>query len=218
MGEFSSRARHVDAEKIRLIDEYVAAHGSQPSNTTILKLRAQAALSTRPDKQVRPLAALTEEWRTRATTISTSALELTSSSTRCSPREVELRDGSRTTRRPGRSYGGAIDLPAAYVAEQVDLGYAVTAYRAPGVTTDTAHVLVEPTATRENFYVSMTRGCAANRAYVILDRADDPNASSWSILAGVLQHIGSELSAHEAITAEHDRWASLVCISSLTGE
>ncbi len=158
-------------------------------------------------------------------------------------------DGSLTIRRPGRSYGGAIVLPAAYVAEHVDLGYAVTAHRAQGVTTDTAHVLVEPTATRENFYVSMTRGRAANHAYVILDRADDhqqphpgddPNASSRSVLTGVLQHVGAELSAHETITAEqnqwgsiaqlaaeyetiaaaaqHDRWASLVRGSGLTVE
>jgi hypothetical protein len=158
-------------------------------------------------------------------------------------------DGSLTIRRPCRSYGGAIVLPAAYVAEHVDLGYAVTAHRAQGVTTDTAHVLVEPTATRENFYVSMTRGRAANHAYVILDRADDhqqphpgddPNASSRSVLTGVLQHVGAELSAHETITAEqeqwgsiaqlaaeyetiaaaaqHDRWASLVRSSGLTAE
>jgi len=158
-------------------------------------------------------------------------------------------DGSVAIRRSGRSYGGAIVLPAAYVAEHVDLGYAVTAHRAQGITTDTAHVLVEPTATRENFYVSMTRGRAANHAYVTLDRADDhqqphpgddPNASSRSILAGVLQHVGAELSAHETITAEqeqwgsiaqlaaeyetiaaaaqHDRWASLVRTSGLTAE
>ena len=130
-----------------------------------------------------------------------------------------------------------------------NLGYAVTAHRAQGVTTDTAHVLVEPTATRENFYVSMTRGRAANHAYVILDRADDhqqphpgddPNASSRSVLIGVLQHVGAELSAHETIIAEqeqwgsvaqfaaeyetiaaaaqHDRWASLVRASGLTAE
>jgi hypothetical protein len=84
---------------------------------------------------------------------------------------------------------------------------------------------------------------------VILDRADDhqqphpgddPNASSRSVLTGVLQHVGAELSAHETITAEqeqwgsiaqlaaeyetiaaaaqHDRWASLVRASGLTDE
>lgn len=53
------------------------------------------------------------------------------------------------------------------------LGYAVTTHRAQGVTVDTSHVLVEPTTTRENFYVAMTRGKDANRAYVVLDRADE---------------------------------------------
>ena len=132
-------------------------------------------------------------------------------------------DGSLTIRRPGRSYGGAIVLPAAYIAEHVDLGYAVTAHRAQGVTTDTAHVLVEPTATRENFYVSMTRGRAANHAYVILDRTDDhqqphpgddPNVSSRSVLAGVLQHVGAELSAHETITAEQEQWGSIAQLAA----
>jgi ATP-dependent exoDNAse (exonuclease V) alpha subunit len=63
-----------------------------------------------------------------------------------------------TIGRKRRRFGGSIVLPASYVAEHVDLGYAVTAYRAQGVTTDTAHVLVEPTSTRETFYVAMTRG------------------------------------------------------------
>lgn len=130
-----------------------------------------------------------------------------------------------------------------------NLGYAVTAHRAQGVTVDTAHVLVEPTTTRENFYVAMTRGKHANHAYVILDRADDhshphpgdnADATGRSVLFGVFQHVGAELSAHETITAEqeqwgsiaqlaaeyetiaaaaqHDRWATLVRSSGLTSE
>ena len=100
------------------------------------------------------------------------------------------------------------------MAEHVDLGYAVTAYRAQGITTDTAHVLVEPTSTRETFYVAMTRGRHSNHAYVTLDRADDhaqphpgddPHATARSVLYGVLQHSGAELSAHETIVAEQDR-------------
>ena len=67
--EFSTRARHIDAEKDRLIAEYVARHGRQPSTATIIKLRAQATLSTRPEKQVRSLADLTADWRTRATEV-----------------------------------------------------------------------------------------------------------------------------------------------------
>ncbi|WP_243729165.1 AAA family ATPase [Nesterenkonia sphaerica] len=158
-------------------------------------------------------------------------------------------DGSVSVRKHGRRFGGAIVLPASYVAEHLDLGYAVTAHRAQGLTTDTSHVLVEPTTTRENFYVAMTRGREANRAYVVLDQPDEhaephpgvnPDATARTVLYGVLQHSGAELSAHETITAEqetwgsiaqlaaeyetiaaaaqHDRWATLIRHSGLTDE
>src|SRR5690606_30199390 len=132
-------------------------------------------------------------------------------------------DGSVTIRRAGRRFGGSIVLPAAYVTDHVDLGYAVTAHRAQGVTVDTAHVLVEPTTTRENFYVAMTRGKQANRAYVILDRPDEhaephpgenPEATGRSVLFGVLQHVGAELSAHETITAEQEQWGSIAQLAA----
>lgn len=106
----------------------------------------------------------------------------------------------------------------------LDLGYAVTAHRAQGVTTDTAHTLIEPTSTRENVYVAMTRGREANRAYVILDRpdhdhvephpADNSDATARSVLYGVLQHTGAELSAHETITAEQDQWGSIAQLAA----
>ncbi|WP_101569954.1 MobF family relaxase [Brevibacterium sp. 239c] len=132
-------------------------------------------------------------------------------------------DGSVTTRRSGRRFGGSIVLPTGYVADHVDLGYAVTAHRAQGVTVDTARVLVEPTTTREDFYVAMTRGKHSNRAYVILDRADEhahphpgdnPEATGRSVLFGVLQHVGAERSAHETITAEHEHWGSIAQLAA----
>lgn len=104
-----------------------------------------------------------------------------------------------------------------------NLGYAVTAHRAQGLTTDTAHVLVDPATTRENFYVAMTRGKHANRAYVILDRPDEhthphpgdtPDATGRSVLYGVLQHVGAELSAHETITAEQEQWGSIAQLAA----
>src|SRR5690625_2102971 len=67
VSEFSTRSRHIEVEKNRLIDAYIEKHGRQPSTVTILKLRAQATLATRPEKQVRSLAELTSDWRTRAT-------------------------------------------------------------------------------------------------------------------------------------------------------
>ncbi|MCJ1703464.1 MobF family relaxase [Rathayibacter sp. VKM Ac-2926] len=64
--EFSTRARHIDAETDRLIARYVTEHGRRPSPATIMKLRAQATLSTRPEKEVHSLADLTASWRRRA--------------------------------------------------------------------------------------------------------------------------------------------------------
>lgn len=164
---------------------------------------------------------------------------------------TEVRDdGSLTLRRAGRRWGASVLLPADYVAEHLDLGYAVTSYRAQGITVDTSHVLVDASMTRENLYVALTRGRNANLAYVAIDKPDDSRdgphpgddieATARSVLFGVLQHVGAELSAHETITAEqdiwgsiaqlaaeyetiaaaaqHDRWASLVKASGLTEE
>lgn len=133
-------------------------------------------------------------------------------------------DGSLTVRRASARRGGAIVLPAGYVAEHVDLGYAVTAHRAQGITTDTTHVLADASTTRENLYVAMTRGREANLVYVATDRpdgthdgphpADNPDATARTVLYGVLQHVGAELSAHEAITAEHETWGSVAQLAA----
>lgn len=128
-------------------------------------------------------------------------------------------DGSVTLRRAGRRWGGSVVLPADYAAEHLDLGYAVTSYRAQGITVETSHVLVDPSMTRENLYVALTRGRDANRAYVAIDKPDDSHqgphpgdntdATARSVLFGVLQHVGAELSAHETITAEQEAWANI---------
>lgn len=59
----------IEAAKNRLITEYAATHGRQPTAATIARLRQQATLQTRPEKDVRSLAELTADWRDRATTI-----------------------------------------------------------------------------------------------------------------------------------------------------
>lgn len=125
------------------------------------------------------------------------------------------RDGGLDVRPEGRRWGSVV-LPAAYVAEHVDLGYAVTAHRAQGMTVDTAHVVVSPSSTRENFYVSMTRGRHTNTAYVALDKPDplhatptDPVVNARSVLLGALAHAGVEQPAHQVAKDEHDRWVSI---------
>lgn len=45
------------------IDEYVAEHGRMPSKVTIARLRQQATLETRPEKELHSLADLTADWR-----------------------------------------------------------------------------------------------------------------------------------------------------------
>ena len=101
-------------------------------------------------------------------------------------------------------------LPAEYVAEHVDLGYAVTAHRAQGITVDTSHVVVTPSTTRENLYVSMSRGRESNIAYVALDQPDDSHSTpepddvtARTVLFGVLQHSGASMSAHQTMEAEY---------------
>ena len=120
------------------------------------------------------------------------------------------RDGAVVVKRLGAG-GGRTVLPAEYVAEHLDLGYAVTAHRAQGVTVDTAHVVVTSSTTRENLYVSMTRGRDSNIAYVALDQPDDSHSTpeaddvtARTVLYGVLQHSGADLSATQTIEAEYE--------------
>lgn len=134
------------------------------------------------------------------------------------------RNGAIEVRRPEHLWGSTAVLPAAYVRQHVELGYAVTSYRAQGITTDTAHVIAAPGMTRENFYVAMTRGRESNTAYVAIDDpdaahagprpGDDGEPTARSILFGVLQNVGAELSAHETVTAEQDAWGSIAQLAA----
>lgn len=132
-----------------------------------------------------------------------------------------LGDGSIVVRRLGHRLGATVVLPAGYVADHVDLGYAITAHRAQGVTVDTAHVVASGSTTRENFYVSMTRGRDSNTAYVALDKPDDSHAapqpddvSARTVLFGILQHSGAELSAQQMIEAEQEQWSSIAQVGA----
>jgi conjugative relaxase-like TrwC/TraI family protein len=117
-------------------------------------------------------------------------------------------DGSMTVRRErGR---GEVVLPAAYVREHVELGYASTAHRAQGRTVDTAHAMVSSTTTREVLYVAATRGREFNRLYV--DTYYDPDHDTShgpllprraeDVLAVVLGNVGADISAHATLAHE----------------
>lgn len=73
--------------------------------------------------------------------------------------------GNVTARRHGSS--DSVTLPGAYVAEHVQLGYAVTEPGNQGDTHDIALALVTPTTTHRGLYVAMTRGRHENTALVV---------------------------------------------------
>ncbi|WP_286929901.1 MULTISPECIES: MobF family relaxase [Aeromicrobium] len=137
-------------------------------------------------------------------------------------RVTDLRmDGSMVVRRLDRKHSGAVVLPAAYAAEHVDLGYAITAHRAQGVTVDTAHVVVSDSTRRESLYVAMTRGRDHNHAYVVTVAADDNHGApdgdevtARSVLIGVLANRGAELSAHQTLTEEQEDWGSIAQLAA----
>ncbi len=63
---------------------------------------------------------------------------------------------------------GLVRLPAGYVAEHVELGYATTTARSQGITVDESHTIATPGMGREDLYVAMTRGRHTNYTYVAL--------------------------------------------------
>jgi hypothetical protein len=93
----------------------------------------------------------------------------------------------------GRDATASIRIPAEYVAEHVELGYAITAHRAQSATVDTAHVVTGPGMTREHLYVAMTRGRAANHAYVPLDHHPDIDEAHHTDATDLLPVTGREV-------------------------
>ncbi|HJQ94788.1 MAG TPA: MobF family relaxase [Acidimicrobiia bacterium] len=64
---------------------------------------------------------------------------------------------------------GSIRLPAEYVTEDVELGYAQTSHASQGRTVDVALILVDSPTDSRGVYTPMTRGQQANHAYVVTD-------------------------------------------------
>lgn len=120
-------------------------------------------------------------------------------------------DGSLQVSRTGG--GRAAVLPADYVREHVELGYASTAHRSQGRTVDTAHAYVAATTLREPLYVMASRGRESNRLYV--DVAHEPDSSTarteaeqleaLEVLQKAISTSGADLAANEVRRQEAAR-------------
>ena len=119
-------------------------------------------------------------------------------------------------------------LPAAYVAEHVQLGYATTVHAAQGITVDTAHTVVTGDQTRQVLYVALSRGRTANHLYLADTCDGDPHdltrpetldpPTAIDVLTRILARDGTQSSATttrrdldapvgllaEAVTRYHD--------------
>jgi hypothetical protein len=123
-----------------------------------------------------------------------------------------LRDGSLSVRHA--TSGLPVTLPAAYVAEHVDLGYASTVHTAQGITADAMHGIVTGEESRQLLYTMLTRGRSENHAHVVLASPTDPHQvalpglgdqlTATEMLERVLARDGAAVSATTtAISAAH---------------
>lgn len=104
-------------------------------------------------------------------------------------------DGAFTVARVGAARH-RVRLPAAYVAEHVQLGYAATVHSAQGMTVDTSHTVLAGAETRQMLYVALTRGRMENHVYLTTPTETEPDA---------LSHADAPSTALEARCAILDR-------------
>ncbi len=101
--------------------------------------------------------------------------------------------------------GLRVTLPATYVAEHTELGYASTVHTAQGVSVDTMHGLATGGETRQQLYTMMSRGRYANHVYLVTANDGDPHnlirpetirpQTATDMLEDILARDGSPVSA-----------------------
>lgn len=106
-------------------------------------------------------------------------------------------DGSLTaTRLAGPGHPRNRVLPAAYVSQHVQLGYAATVHAAQGTTADTTHTVLSGSETRQTLYVALSRGRCQNHLY--LADATDPEPQN-------LPHVDAAPASAEVLTSIRNR-------------
>ncbi len=100
-----------------------------------------------------------------------------------------------------------VTLPADYVAEHVQLGYATTVHGAQGQTVDTSHTVLIGTESRQPLYVALTRGRRENHLYLdVIVAGEDAvttieaqrPSTAVEVLARVIERDDSAVSATTA--------------------
>ena len=122
------------------------------------------------------------------------------------------RGGDLTVRH--RRNGRTVRLPASYVQESVELGYATTVHTAQGVTADTMHGLVTGEESRQQLYTMLTRGRIANHLYLQVVGDGDPHSlirpetvhpsTATELLEQILARDGAPRSATTLQRDQHD--------------
>jgi conjugative relaxase-like TrwC/TraI family protein len=73
--------------------------------------------------------------------------------------------------------GRRVTMPADYVSRHIALGYASTIHAAQGSTAEASHTVLTGTETRQQLYVALTRGRAANHLHLALPGAGSEHAA-----------------------------------------
>jgi conjugative relaxase-like TrwC/TraI family protein len=125
-------------------------------------------------------------------------------------------------------------LPAAYVGEHVQLGYASTAHAAQGLTVDAAHLVTDGSLDAAALYVGMSRGRLRNTAHVglnttaVLDtrptattenggeirlEGDNPKPTARVVLEGSLDRSGNNRAATVEAELDAERLSNLTLLA-----
>ncbi|WP_116451904.1 MobF family relaxase [Blastococcus litoris] len=101
--------------------------------------------------------------------------------------------------------GRRITLPAAYVHQHVQLGYAATVHGAQGATADACHTVLTGAESRQLLYVALSRGRTANHVYLATVGDGDPHSvispaavsppTATDLLVAMLARDGAQSSA-----------------------
>jgi DNA primase catalytic core len=120
--------------------------------------------------------------------------------------------------------GRTVRLPAGYVAESVELGYATTVHTAQGVTADTMHGLITGEESRQQLYTMLTRGRIANHVYLQVVGDGDPHSlirpetvhpsTATEVLEQILARDGA---ARSASTLQRDQQDPAARLGDATG-